>query len=130
MEDNKNNKKASDYIEFYMGIILMIAGVFFLLSKAVVHSGFYGWNVFGGVNISSGIIIIPLMLGIVWLVNNPKSIIARLITIAGFIFIIGSIIMNIRISFTTTSMFDYVIMMLLIAAGVGLLLKAIFLARK
>jgi hypothetical protein len=70
------------------------------------------------------------MLGIIWLVNNPKSILARLITIAGSIFIVGSIIINIRITFTTTSMFDYLIMMLLIAGGLGLILKASFMARK
>lgn len=81
-------------------------------------------------NVSSGLVIIPLMIGIIWLVNNPKSIIARLITIAGSIFIIASIIMNIRITFTTTSMFDYVVMMLLMAGGIGLVLKSIFMARK
>ena len=124
----KNNKKASDFIEFYMGILLIIAGLFFLLSKAVVHSGFYGWSI-GGLNISTGIVVVPLMIGIIWLVNNPKSIIARLITIAGAIFIVGSIIINIRISFTTTSMVDYIIMMLLIAGGIGLIIKSSFMAR-
>ena len=124
----KDNKKASDFIEFYMGILLIIAGLFFLLSKAVVHSGFYGWSI-GGLNISTGIVVVPLMIGIIWLVNNPKSIIARLITIAGAIFIVGSIIINIRISFTTTSMVDYIIMMLLIAGGIGLIIKSSFMAR-
>ena len=108
--------------------MLIIAGLFFLLSKAVVHSGFYGWSI-GGLNISTGIVVVPLMIGIIWLVNNPKSIIARLITIAGAIFIVGSIIINIRISFTTTSMVDYIIMMLLIARGIGLIIKASFMAR-
>lgn len=126
---SEKNKKASDYIEFYMGIMLIAAGVFFLLSKAVVHSGFGAWSI-AGMNVSTGLVVIPLMFGIIWLVNNPKSIIARLITIAGTIFIIGSIIMNIRITFTTTSMFDYVVMMLLIAGGIGLLLKSVFMARK
>lgn len=124
-----SGKKASDFIEFYMGILLIIAGLFFLLSKAVVSSGFYGWTI-GGMNVSTGIVVIPLMIGVIWLVNNPKSIIARLITIVGSLFIVGSIIINIRITFTTTSMFDYVVMMLLIAGGVGLILKACFMARK
>ena len=126
---DKNNKKASDFIEFYMGIMLIAAGIFFLLSKAVVHSGFGTWSI-AGLIISKGLVIIPLMIGIVWLVNNPKSIIARLITIAGSIFIVASIIMSIRITFTTTSMFDYVVMMLLMALGLGMFLKALFMARK
>lgn len=126
---SENNKKASDFIEFYMGILLIVAGLFFLLSKAIVHSGFYGFSI-GGLNISTGIVVIPLMIGIIWLVNSPKSILARLITIIGAIFIVGSIIINIRISFTTTSMLDYIIMMLLISGGIGLILKASFMARK
>lgn len=126
---NDNRKKASDFIEFYMGILLIISGLFFLLSKAVVHSGFYDFNI-AGLNVSTGLVVIPLMFGIIWLVNNPKSIMARLLTIAGAIFIVGSIIVNIRITFTTTSMFDYLIMMLLIAIGIGLVLKASFMARK
>lgn len=125
----KDSKKASDFIEFYMGILLIIAGLFFLLSKAVVHSGFHTWAV-GSLSVSTGIVVVPLMLGIIWLVNNPKSILARLITIAGAIFIVGSIIINIRISFTTTSMVDYIIMMLLIAGGIGLIIKASMMARK
>jgi len=126
---NDKEKKASDFIEFYMGILLIIAGLFFLLSKAVVRSGFYGFSI-GGLNISTGLVVIPLMVGIIWLVNNPKSLLARILTIAGSIFIVGSIIMNIRITFTTTSMFDYLIMMLLIAGGIGLIIKASLLAKK
>ena len=34
--------------------------------------------------------------------------------------------MNIDIRFTTTSMFDYIIMLILMAAGAGLLLKSFF----
>lgn len=127
MSDKKN--KMSDYVEFYIGIISMVAGVFFLLSKSVVHSGFWGVSI-GGINISTGLVVIPLMAGIIWLVNNPKSIVAKIITIAGSIFIIASIIMNIRIYFTTTSMFDYLIMMLLIAVGAGLLIKASQMAKQ
>ena len=126
---DKNERKASDYIEFYMGIMLIAAGLFFLLSKSVVHSNFYGWSI-GGINLSTGIVVIPVMIGIIWLFNNPKSIVARIITFAGAIFIVASIIMNIRISFVTTSMFDYVVMMLLLAAGIGLFIKSISLARK
>lgn len=124
-----NNKKPSDFIEFYIGLLLIISGLFFLLSKAVVHSGFYGFSI-GGLNVSTGLVVIPLMFGVVWLVNNPKSFWARLVTIAGSIFIVASIIMNIRITFTTSSFFDYLIMMLLIAGGIGLIIKANLMARK
>ena len=77
-------------------------------------------------SLSSGIIIIPLIIGIIWLFYNPKSIVAKLITILGGIFIVSSIIMSLRISFTSTTMFDYIIMIVLISSGAGLLLRGFF----
>ena len=70
------------------------------------------------------------MAGVIGLVHNPKSILAKLTTIAGSVFIVSSIILNIRISFTTTTMFDYVVMMVLMASGLGLMLKANSMARE
>ena len=32
----ENKRKPTDTIEFYIGIVLIFAGIFFLLSKAVV----------------------------------------------------------------------------------------------
>lgn len=120
-----NKRKPTDTLEFYIGIVLIFAGIFFLLSKAVVRSS---WVIFtvGGINISTGLIVIPLMIGVAWLCYNPKSFIAKLITVFGAIAIVGAIILSLRITFTTTSMIDYVIMILLIAAGAGSLLKAFF----
>ena len=120
-----NKRKPTDTLEFYVGIVLIFAGLFFLLSKAVVRSS---WDTFsvGGINVSTRLIVIPLMFGVAWLFYNPKSFVAKLITVFGAIAIIGAIILSLRISFTTTSMFDYLIMILLIAAGAGSLLKAFF----
>ena len=128
-KDNKNEPQNT--LEFYIGILLMGAGLFFLLNKTIVSSGFSNWRFggfggFGGFYVSSGIVIVPLIIGIIWLFYNPKSILAKLITILGGIFIVASIIMSLRISFTTTTMFDYVIMIILIASGAGLLLRSFF----
>lgn len=127
MSENTGKRKATDSIEFYIGLILLALGLFFILNKTVVSSGFgfYSWRI-GNFSISSGLIVIPLIAGIIWLFYNPKSILAKILSILGGIFIIASIIMNIDIRFTTTSMFDYIIMLILMAAGAGLLLKSFF----
>lgn len=127
MSENEGKRKASQSIEFYIGLIFLALGLFFILNKTVVSSGFgfYSWRI-GSFSISSGLIVIPLIVGIVWLFYNPKSIVAKIISILGGIFIIASIIMNLNIRFVTTSMFDYIIMLILMAAGAGLLLKSFF----
>lgn len=121
-------KKASDFIEFYVGLLMMAAGVFFLLSKAVVYSNHFGFTI-GGITISSGIVVIPLMAGIIWLMNNPKSLFAKILTLAGSVFIIASIMLSIRIMFTTTTYFDYIVMVVLLAAGLGLVIRTYKIAR-
>ena len=123
----ENKKKATESIEFYVGLLLLVVGLFFLLNKTIVSSGFgfYSWSI-GGFRVSSGLVVIPLIAGMVWLFYNPKSIMAKLLSIFGGIFIIASIIMNLNIRFTTTSLFDYIVMLVLIAAGAGLLLKSFF----
>ena len=124
MEEN-NKRKPTDTLEFYVGIVLIFSGIFFLLSKAVVRSSWLTVSI-GGLNVSTGLVVIPLMVGVIWLCYNPKSFIAKLITVFGAIAVIGAIMLSLRISFVTTSMFDYVIMILLMAAGAGTLLKAFF----
>ena len=125
---DENKKKASDFIEFYVGLLMMAAGVFFLLSKAVVYSNHFGFTI-GGITISSGIVVIPLMAGIIWLMNNPKSLLAKILTLAGSVFIIASIMLSIRIMFTTTTYFDYIVIVVLLAAGLGLVIRTYKIAR-
>ena len=127
MSENQRKRKATESIEFYVGLLLLAAGLFFILNKTIVSSGFgfYNWTI-GGFRVSSGLVVIPLIAGIVWLFYNPKSIMAKILSVLGGIFIIASIIMNLNIRFTTTSMFDYIIMLVLMASGSGLLLKSFF----
>lgn len=121
----ENKRKPTDTLEFYVGLILLAAGLFFILSKTMVSSGFYAWRI-GSFNVSSGLVIVPLLVGIIWLFYNPKSFIAKLISIVGAVFILASIIMGIHISFTRTTLFDFIIMIVLMGAGAGLLLRTFF----
>ena len=118
-------KKASDFIEFYMGILLIIAGVFFLLSKAVVRSSWVTFTV-GGINVSTGLIVIPLMIGVAWLFYNPKSLGAKILSIVGTVIIIIAVISSIHISLMHMTLYDYVLIIGMIAAGIGMLLRYYF----
>ena len=122
---SEQHKKPTDTLEFYVGLALLASGLFFLLSKTFVSSGFYAWRI-GAFNVSSGLVIVPLLIGIIWLFYNPKSFIAKLIAIVGAIFIIASIIMGINISFSRTTLFDFIIMIALMGSGAGLLLRTFF----
>lgn len=97
-----------------------------MLSKRVmVHSSWYTWHI-GSFDLSSGTVTIPLLIGIIWYFVNSKSVVPKIIITLSVIFIVVTIIMSVRINFVTTSMFDYILIFGMAAAGSGLLLKTLF----
>ena len=124
MEETKKEND-NEVLQFFLGVIMLGAGLFMLSKRVMVHSSWYSWRI-GSFNISSGLVTVPLIIGIIWQFYNSKSIIPKIIITLGVVFIIATIIMSIRISFIPTSMFDYIIIMGLAAAGSGLLLKTLF----
>lgn len=120
-----SSSSGNELLHFFVGMILLGAGLFLLSKRVTVHSSWYVWHL-GGLNMSSGTVTIPLIIGIIWYFFNAKSIGAKLLILLSVVFLILSVIMSIRINFVTTSMFDYVLMFEMIAAGSGLLLKVLF----
>ena len=118
----KNREEENPLLEMIIGIVLLSSGLFMLSRRVIVHTGWYMWRI-GSFSLSSGTIVIPLIIGIIWYFYNPKSIISKIIMGLGAIFIVLSVIMSVSINFMATSMFDYIIILGMIAAGCGLLLK-------
>lgn len=122
---DKKQSGGNELLQFFIGVILLGAGLFMLSKRVMVHSSWYIWRI-GGFDLSSGTITIPLIIGIIWYFVNSKSIAPKIIIILSVIFMVISIIMSVRINFITTSMFDYVLILGMAAAGSGLLLKTLF----
>ena len=125
---DKNENKSSgenDLLLFFVGIILLGAGLFMLSKRVMVHSSWSVWRI-GGFDLSSGTVTIPLIIGIIWYFVKPKSVVPKIIITLGLVFIIVAIIMSIRINFVTTSMFDYILIFGMSGAGAGLLLRTLF----
>ena len=123
----KEPKKRSEneLLQFFIGIVLIGVGLFMLSKRVMVHSSWYIWRI-GGFDLSSGTVTIPLIIGIIWYFFNNKSIVPKILILLGIIFIVPTIIMSVRINFVTTSMFDYILIFGMTAAGSGLLLKTLF----
>lgn len=118
------SSSGNELAQFFIGVILLGIGLFLLCNKVVVHSSWYSWRLWG-INLSSGLVVIPLIIGIIWLFYNPKSIIAKFVIALGAVFIVATIIMSVSIYFVTTSMFDYILIIGMCAAGAGLLLRTL-----
>lgn len=126
LKSQKQERTSSnDLLYFFLGIVLVGAGLFMLSKRVMIHSSWYSWRI-GSFNLSSGTIIIPLIIGIIWYFANPKSIASKIIITLSIIFIVISIIMSVSIHFVTTSMYDYVLILGMAGAGAGLLLRTVF----
>lgn len=122
---DKKQSEGNELLQFFIGVILLGVGLFMLSKRVMVHSSWYVWRI-GGFDLSSGTITIPLIIGIIWYFFNSRSILPKIIITLSIIFIVISIIMSVRINFVTTSMFDYILIFGMAAAGSGLLLKTLF----
>ena len=125
LTENKTSNNGNDLLQFFIGIILLGAGLFMLSKRVIVHSSWFLWRI-GRFDLSSGTITIPLIIGIIWYFFNPKSIISKIIITLSVVFIIITIIMSVKINFITTSLFDYILIFGITGAGTGLLLRSLF----
>lgn len=124
-KSKESNSNDNEVLQFFLGVILLGLGLFMLSKRVMVHSSWYIWRI-GNFDLSSGLVTVPLIIGIIWKFYDSKSIIPKIIITLGVVFIVATIIMGIRITFVPTSMFDYILIVGLAAAGSGLLLKTLF----
>ena len=107
--------------EFMLGVGMAIAGAYLLTNRVTVMSGYWsvwGYNAFG-------MSLVPFMFGVGILFFNGKSVIGWLLLFAGIVIILTGIIMNLQIYFQQTSLFSTIIMIVLLAGGVGLVARAL-----
>lgn len=107
--------------EFLIGLVMAIAGAYLLTTQVTVTSGF--WN-FRGYS-AFGLSLFPLIFGIGFLFFNGKSIIGWILLIVGVVVIFTGIIANLNIYFRPTSLFSTIIMLVLLAGGIGLIARSL-----
>jgi len=104
--------------QFFIGLLCAVAGGWLLTNQVQVTSG-WGWS-FYGVN-SFGLSLIPFLLGTGLIFFNGKSIAGWVLLGAGLTIIIVGILANLRIYFQPTSLFNTLMMLGLLAAGIGMM---------
>jgi hypothetical protein len=107
--------------QFFIGLAMAVAGGYLLLNQVVVTSGawsLWGFNAFG-------LALLPFIVGVGFLFFNGKSPIGWLLTFAGIVIIFAAILMNMSIYFRSTSLFNTLVMLVLLAGGIGLIASAL-----
>ncbi len=106
---------------FVLGLILAVAGGYLLTSRVQVTTGL--WSLWG--YNSFGLSLLPLITGIGLLFFNGRSRAGWLLLLAGTVIILAGIISNLHIYFQPTSLFDTLVMLTLLAGGIGLVARSL-----
>ena len=107
--------------EFFSGVAMAIAGGYLLLQQVTVSSGLWqlwGYNAFG-------LSLVPLLIGIMMLFFDGRSKLGWLLTAGGALIILAGIITNLTIFFRPTSLFNTIVILVLLFGGVGLIARSL-----
>ncbi len=108
--------------EFLIGLVMAVAGGYLLTSRVIVTGGFWRlWGYDGGFGLS----LIPLLFGVGILFFNGRSIVGWLLLLAGTVVIFAGILMNLDIYFQHTSLFNTLLMLVLLVGGIGLMARGV-----
>ena len=106
---------------FFLGFIMIVAGGYLLTDQVMVTSGAWRW---GGYNVF-GLSLVPLLFGIGLLFVNGRSIAGWLLTCAGAVIIFVGILAHLEIYFRLTSLFNTLLMLILLVGGLGLVARSL-----
>lgn len=108
---------------FLGGLAMVIAGLYLLFQQVDVHGGYWHWG--GSHDRSFGLTLLPLLAGVGMLFWDGSSKIGWLLAGAGLLILVLGIIANMRIHLRSMSLFDTLIILVLIAGGLGVLIRSL-----
>ena len=111
MKEAKN-----ELLQFVGGVIMLVVGLYILSQKVMVSSSYGFFSLWGG-RFSSGLIMVPLIIGVVWMFASGGSFVSKVFTVLSVILIIAAIVASTRI---------WVLILVLIFGGAGLVAKVLF----
>jgi hypothetical protein len=113
---------------FLLGLVMMIAGGYLLLSNIVIRP-IFGMGTracgLGGYDVTTGMILIPFMFGVAIVFYNGRSKIGWLLSVGSVIALVVGVISNLTLQFSRLSAFDLLVILVLLFGGIGLFLRSL-----
>ena len=114
-------------IRFLAGLALMVVGLFLLFNRVHVGSGF-GWGVmsFGFFSVPSSLVFVPFIIGVIWMFGSNGSLPSKIFTAFTVLIILAAIILNTSFWVDRMTMFDWLLMLVMIFGGGGIVASVLF----
>ncbi|MEL6913260.1 MAG: hypothetical protein AAFP13_02040 [Pseudomonadota bacterium] len=113
---------------FLIGLAMMVAGGYLLLNGIIIRPQFgLGTGLFrlGGFPVTTGMVLIPFIFGVVLIFYNSKNLIGWGLAAASLIAMVAGVIASIQLTFARMSVFDLVVILVLFFGGLGLFLRSL-----
>jgi hypothetical protein len=106
---------------FLIGLIMAGTGAYLLLNQVQVTTSFWHFGAYGGF----GMTLVPLLIGVAILFYNGRSVIGWLLTLVGTAIILTGVLMNLDIYFRPTTLYNTLLMLVLLFGGLGTIAKSL-----
>lgn len=117
---------------FLIGLVMMCGGGYLLLNAIVVRSSFgLGYQVYqlhawgNPFPVTSGMILVPFMLGIGMIFFNAKNILGWVLACGAITALVFGVIASLNFTFRPMSAFDLLMILVLAIGGLGLFLRSL-----
>lgn len=122
-----SGSESGDLMQFFIGLIMLAGGLYMVLQNINVTSswGFFSYRI-GFFSVSSGMVLLPSVIGILMLFMMEKRIFGWIVLSIGIAIILLSVFLTTHIYWKTTSAYNFIIMFGFVAAGAGMVIKQLF----
>ncbi len=108
---------------FLIGLGMFVAGLYLLFQQIDVHGGY--WRFGMGNDRSFGLTLVPLLVGVGFLFWNASSKVGWFLAGGGLLIVVAGIIANMQIHWRRTTLFDALLILALVAGGVGVIARSL-----
>ncbi len=114
--------------QFFIGFFMFCGGIYMLLNSITFYAN-HGFGTrmfgFGGVSITSGMIMIPFMFGVGMIFYNAKNLFGWLLAAGSLTALIFGVISSIQFQMRPMSAFDLAVILILTVGGLGIFLRSL-----
>ncbi|MEN6438312.1 MAG: hypothetical protein ABFD97_07000 [Syntrophobacter sp.] len=113
---------------FFLGLFMMVVGGYLFLNNIQVSVGFgAGYNYFsvGGIGITTGYVLIPLLFGVGLIFYNASNILGWILTIGSLGMLAFGVITQTRFNLHHMSAFELLTILVLLVGGIGIFLSSL-----
>lgn len=120
-------KQRNELVEFIVGLAMLVIGLYLFTGRVSVSSSFFSSGIYyGTVRIPTGAVFVPFIVGIIMVFAKPESFLSKLVAGLGVLIILVSIIMSVNIRLETISLYEWLLYIIAIFGGLGLVCRIVF----